>query len=79
MVLNKKHRINIDLVKRDLKFLNDEQVNEICGGFLLQSFDLPNNEYNFKDCRKAVNLCIEELQRRGYEDEVLLTWGDDHD
>jgi hypothetical protein len=53
-----KDRVNLELLKRDLKRLTVDELEEICVTFS------ETNTKNLKDCQKVRNLCIQEKRRR---------------
>ncbi len=71
-----KQRVDLTLLKSDVQTKSDEEINELILPFLLHCYPREDNHYNYKDCRKAVNICIRELIKRGYEEEEIIEWSD---
>jgi hypothetical protein len=68
-----KKRIDLKLLKKDIPTMSDEKIDEIGNVFLIYSFDCHTNPFHIDDCRKAINMCIREMKKRGYDEEEL-TW-----
>ncbi|MEK4872403.1 hypothetical protein [Niallia sp. FSL W8-1348] len=72
-----KRNINLKKLKKDIAKKSLEELDDLCNTFLIFSLATKDNEYCVKDMRKACNMIIGELRRRGVTDEEDLTWEDE--
>ncbi|WP_209121488.1 hypothetical protein [Alkalihalobacillus sp. BA299] len=57
-------KINFQALKNDLPFMTDDELNDEINVYLVNSFQCKLNNFDARDCRKAVNMCIQEYKNR---------------